>query len=405
MPVAPLPDELVDLILDHLDAVLDETKRREIGLRVSLVCKKWRPLGHGLAWRSLTVRTRDDDAFLEDLLAHPAAVKEIRKLYFVPAGAQTEDGDPAARGGLATAVTNILPLRLIEACSNQVVVLHTPVCTGQIAMDVLQRASCAALAPSLRRLTLLHAIDDEFDPTDFATSLTRFQSLRLFYLDLSLHFLRATERPLAVTPETDGFRVPLKRLALLLVALADVPGAGQSVADLLNSVLNPHTLKSITLPEYTPELLPIEWLAKFTHLCRLVIIAPSIIHLMGSFARIANRADKPVAVSPVSLATLLRSLPATLESARIGGLIFELAHGTPTVQYDAGNASQLPVGALIWLQTAADGEGSPIRARLLPVSIPPASTMWCLATTPSHAEESAASDPSTVVAEDDDAER
>ncbi|BGP42307.1 hypothetical protein JCM10450v2_006401 [Rhodotorula kratochvilovae] len=395
MPVAPLPDELVDLIPDHLDAILEEPKRREIGLRVSLVCKKWRPLGHHLAWRTLMVRTRDDDAFLEDLLAHPATVKEIRKLHFQPRDPRTEDGASAPGTQLATSATNILSLRLIEACSPQVVVLHAPMCVPQFSADVLKRMSCAALAPALRRLTWASAITDEFDPTDFATSLKRFKSLQR----LSLHFIWAAEHPLTITAEPDACRIPLKTLSLQLIALAQsVPGAGHSVVDLLHTLLDPHVLKSIILPEYWPELLPTEWLAKFTHLRELVVITPSIVHLVDSFARIVAllpglqqledllvmpdietyKEDKPIAPSPVSLDTLLRSLPPTLKAACIGGFILELADDTPIAYYDVAIASQLPAGVLIWLQTARNGEGEPVKARLVFASSPDACAKWCV---------------------------
>ncbi|GAA5852730.1 hypothetical protein JCM9279_003949 [Rhodotorula babjevae] len=184
----PLPNELLDMLADHIVAECDDERARIVtGKRMSLVCTQLVGLGRRVLWRSKRLTCSDQNLLMaRELAKRPDLVSYLRELSFVQA-----EGSSTSVQWVNTMV------EIAKGCSGALKSFACYPALSPSADDILtvtrrdwlSGLADSIMAPGLKNLMIRTALGPDLVAADLASELSRFG--RLDALHLAVDFGRS----------------------------------------------------------------------------------------------------------------------------------------------------------------------------------------------------------------------
>ncbi|GAA5946871.1 hypothetical protein JCM3775_000932 [Rhodotorula graminis] len=349
LPSPRLPQELINIILEHLEDIDDnvsdashdphdvleaESEQRELGKAIFYVCKAWRVAGRRIAYFRVTFHWEDDDEVIEWLLKNPSLAKEIRKLYFGPPDRLIARRLPTHRQAAVKFV------ELVEKCSTR---LDTLACSVPVEAPALwRRIAISAAAEGLRDLLIITAVSREDGLLSLISVLSKFPGLKKLGIQLEV-WPKWTPSSGGIKSASVVTRLPVKDLTLRLnqfSGTSPVPLMGQMLAPFFI----PGEVRDLNLELSEFEAANLTWIGAFDKVECVVLTSDSADEALGPrLAHFVDAASSLPAVkqvfidpdpdedvengtelvpSPVSLDRLFKSMPPLIVWYSVGGGVF-----------------------------------------------------------------------------------
>ncbi|GAA5894461.1 hypothetical protein JCM6882_004828 [Rhodosporidiobolus microsporus] len=366
MPSPTLPLDVIELVFDHLAAVLEEPEGREVGTRLALVCRDWKPFALRLAWRKISLILLEDNRLINHLIEFPQALEYTHCLHLLGTASMLHHAD---RNKLREDLRNIPEDAVFPFVMNE---NHSAALSSLLYLcprlrhlilpsseyhDLLHPARLSPSVKTLKHLEMNVFRTESFEAdafaNTFAKSLTAFPALHLIKLDA--RYVGDALPPVSIGQVSQ--RVPIGTLDLSVFATVD-SGFPLVLNEVLVASMDPNKLLTTRLQNFNGEATLLKWLAQCTSLRMLEIfgidppaviptfailcdVLPHLSSLQGlvfSEGECANPPDLTAfQLSPVELDHFLAILPESAISIKVGGVHFAMGGA-----YECFSMDELP---------------------------------------------------------------
>jgi len=320
MPIPSLPIEIVSEIVSHLRTPLksDSHEAIEAGQSLSLVCRRWSPIGQALRWNDLEIGTISVPSLLAHFDLHPHLARFVTS-FALYGNTQLHDngnGDGEGVGALPRLLSvlgQLASLDLRQISANLPVVMQT--------------------AAPLQHLTELYLLSDhclDWNERLTSTLVAGLPVLRDFSLTALQDFVLDDDDIIATAPRN------LKKVQH--ISLSWYTSKGSNVVHRFLSIFDPAALRICALVGAPACASAYEWLVACSNLSnlRIAIVCgfltsnfPSLLDNISKMKslecieyRVFGGTRDDFYTLPVSLEVILVSIPSTLERFRVQNLLF-----------------------------------------------------------------------------------
>ncbi|GAA5824645.1 hypothetical protein JCM5353_000788 [Sporobolomyces roseus] len=314
MPIPSLPIELVGEIVSHLRASPqgDTKEAIESGQALSMVCRRWTPIGQALRWRDLRI----DIAFVPSLLAHFDVHPHLPR--FVTSFKQLDSSD--GRSGSSDLVSpNALGEEGFDALSKLLESLQE-----------LRALDLHPVQPTFERVfqaaaTLPHLLSAQLVTTKALTWSSKIDSIFVQgFPSLRQFGLNAAEITVEAVVDHRPAKRPLKRFEDL--RLSWTSSNSSNLVETILSTVDPATLRSCSIVNRSEHTFLAYWISKCSSL-QALLVAGNQLFLTSTFPTLLSNLPEAGSLiflsisvleveeshpSPIPLVTLFASAPSSL---------------------------------------------------------------------------------------------